>query len=390
MQKLFFSLCLLFISSVAFGQDIVSLKDGRRIHCRILNKDSVNLNIEIIKNERNLKTMIPIGNVKSISYSTEIDQYEGPSLYHYSGLSATIYFVRNSDVSTWRTNPKIFVNQYEIADLENPSHFQLNVKPGNDRLRAVAFDTSFMDLKVDSGRKYYVMCKLNPNSREAAPYFEMADSASTDYLINSGSLKVASLNPRTPELEAGTGRFGIIFGGGIGYDKLDMGVTSNNKDITLSPGGGLFLGCDAGYLFSRNFEIGLTGYYQRSSLTPEVENGSATFSRYVFLATPSVIIPINKDKESSRFKLGIGPGYYSGALMKIRAAKVTNGFDADIQYKPAYGIHASLLFETFFSETGSIALGLRSYWVTYKHKNPAVFSLDGSGLDFIFGIHFHM
>ena len=65
---------LLFISPIIIkSQDQILLKDGRRIDCKIIRSDTSFLYIEVIKNDKEIKTLIEKKDVRDISYNNQVN-----------------------------------------------------------------------------------------------------------------------------------------------------------------------------------------------------------------------------------------------------------------------------------------------------------------------------
>jgi len=111
--------------------------------------------------------------------------------------------------------------------------------------------------------------------------------------------------------------------------------------------------------------------------------------------TPALVIPI-KGGEILRFRLGVGPGFYSLGTMKIDASEI-NGQKFTFKYNTAAGFHGSFMFESNIMERGAMELGIRYSGIRYKlnenqsthtSSDDEILKPNGSGIDFIMGYNF--
>jgi len=180
-----------------------------------------------------------------------------------------------------------------------------------------------------------------------------------------------------------------LFIGG-GSTNVDVGKTTSGDTVSISGGGGAGAGITLGYGIAPQLDIDFTLGFERSQLSPPVDNATGSFSRSFFLATLLYRIPVG---ERFDIKVGAGAGFYKPGELDIDAAGVTNGFHDVIKYKNASGAHALVDFEIFLAQDISVTFGLKYYAVTYKESSATrngapgfvsggkVENLDGSGFD---------
>jgi Outer membrane protein beta-barrel domain len=180
-----------------------------------------------------------------------------------------------------------------------------------------------------------------------------------------------------------------LFAGG-GTTKVDIGETTAGDKVSISGGGGAGAGITLGYGIAPQIDIDFTLGYEKSQLTPAVENAKGSFSRTFYLATLLYRIPLGDRLD---LKVGGGGGIYKPGNLDIDATGITNGFHDVIKYKNATGAHVVVDFEMFFANEMSLAFGLKYYSVTYKESSATrngspgfmfgskVENFNGSGVD---------
>lgn len=184
---------------------------------------------------------------------------------------------------------------------------------------------------------------------------------------------------------------------GIGFDDVDLGVTTDGDTISLSGGGGVGFTLGLGYGLSSNIDLDLHLGSQASSLKPSVSNADGEFTRTMLLGT----LKYRKTLTSSNYlKFGAGLGIYTGGEWDVDASLVPGGAHNVIEYKDALGVHATFEYEHVNHRNIGLAVGLRLYIVEYSAETassngvsvPASFlmdevrNLDGSGMDLTMSI----
>jgi hypothetical protein len=212
------------------------------------------------------------------------------------------------------------------------------------------------------------------------------------YLAAAGVCMLLLGVPVTAHAMDTAGKFRVepaLFAGG-GLSKVDLGQTTRGDTVSISGGGGAGVGITLGYGIATPIDIDLTIGYERSQLSPVVDNATGSFSRSFYLATILYRIPLG---DRYNLKVGGGGGFYKPGKLDIDATGVTSGFHDVIEYKNASGAHAVVDFEIFADHELSVTFGLKYYSVTYKESSATrngapgfmfgskIENLDGSGID---------
>lgn len=204
--------------------------------------------------------------------------------------------------------------------------------------------------------------------------------------------------------EKGKLKLGIDITAGAGLNKITVGKTTDNEEITISGGGGVGVSALIGYLIVDELEADLGIGFQNNTLSKKVENAEGSFSKTILTFTPKYIIMLGN---SNQINIGAGVGYYIPGDMDIDASKVTNGFHEIVSYDPVVGFHVLAEYEGFFhafSHLLSWTAGVKYTNVSFKastftrngiNYNVSVLkddykTLNGSGVNFIGGIKIHL
>ncbi|MBN1159459.1 MAG: hypothetical protein JXA61_08770 [Bacteroidales bacterium] len=162
---------------------------------------------------------------------------------------------------------------------------------------------------------------------------------------------------------------GASFVAGFGTEKHNLFYTSEGDSVTLSPGGGGGLGIVFGFLLSPNIELDFNVAFESSSLSKNLKNADASFSRYFITSTLYYVFP-SKNMDYN-WKIGGGAGYYIPGSLKVEWSDMTNAADGDftMKYKGSFGFHAGGEFEMLFGPPGnwSLRLGLMFYYASYEY-----------------------
>ena len=169
--------------------------------------------------------------------------------------------------------------------------------------------------------------------------------------------------------EKGKLKLGIDVTAGSGLNKITVGKTTDNEDITISGGGGVGVSAIIGYLLFDELETDLGIGVQNNTLSKKVENAEGSFSKTILTITPKYLIIIGN---SNQINIGAGVGYYIPGDMDIDASKVTNGFHEVASYDPAVGFHVLAEYEGFFqafSHLFSWSAGIKYTSVSFEAKS---------------------
>lgn len=307
--------------------------------------------------------------------------------------TGTIYFFRLPVYSGSAAGMTIFSNGQPIVRLKNASYFKYPVTPGDYIFSFAMPSGATMNLRIEPGKEYFIKCYLDMGLWSGIPVFEPVEDEAGRTMIKDNRL--AELDAEQISVKPLNSRIGLQLSGGAGFDKFPWFLDQNGDEVNLSTGGGFGIGLEYGYRPGKNFDIEVGGMYLSGSLSEKLKNVSASFTRFVFTATPSFVIPLRNDQY--RIRLGAGPSIYTNPKMKVDAPEL--GYDQlEFRYKAAAGFHVQCLFETSFSERGAMSLGIRYTNASYRFIEqgssmlvpyPDVEKPSGAGIDFILGYCFH-
>ena len=306
---------------------------------------------------------------------------------------ATVVLYRPYHESGAYLKMKITANEEPVIGLANWSYYTFQTKAGEYSFVCSMQHESELKLTVEPGKTYYVRCAVG-YGWSGKPLLELVDPAIAATEIKNWELREQTYKPTS--LDRPKSRIGAVAGGGFGFESIALFIDEDNKDVTLSTGGGFSIGAKYGHEVSKYFDISCDFFYQRSTLSTRLENARASFDRMVFTLTPALIIPV-MNGDIYRFKLGAGVGYYRVGGMYIDATNV-GGEEITLNYDAAIGGHVSAVFENNATENFSTLVGLRYYNVNYTYirggstheTNVREFiSPRGAGVDLIVGLFFH-
>jgi hypothetical protein len=306
---------------------------------------------------------------------------------------SVIYFYRLPNFSGSAINIKISLNDIPVIRLRNNSFYKHEVTPGEYNISCKMPKSSGLKLYVEPGKTYYIKSYLNQGFWAAIPVLELVNDNTGIAAVEGSSLRKLAYKPLS--MVRPKSRLGVTIGGGAGFENIIMGTNDLNEDLKLSTGGGFAIGAEYGKEISNSFDLSINMFFQTSQLSPPVRNANASFNRFAITATPALIIPI-KSGDYFRFRLGAGPGFYGGSKMTISDSN-SGGKNFDLKYKSTIGYHGSLVFDSNFSDRGSVSIGIKYYNINYKYTSKGstgrssdtkVNSPNGSGIDFLLGYYF--
>jgi hypothetical protein len=197
-------------------------------------------------------------------------------------------------------------------------------------------------------------------------------------------------------------RISFVTIGGFGFDRIPVGVTDKGDEITISAGGGLGLGFEAGYTFNGLFELSAAYVYKVTDLSMVVENASGSFEHGYFMLTGKFIARI---KAKSSVNYGGGLGLLNAGSMDLDFSQVDGGERFVFKYNTTVGYHVLAEFQHRFTQKWSIIGGFTVYGGNYNHMKSFTYGSDsvpvdlapsdfqnlkGSGLDIYAKISFHL
>lgn len=203
-----------------------------------------------------------------------------------------------------------------------------------------------------------------------------------------------------------TGRFrlgGNFFVGGAVAKGTTIDKTPDGEDVTLSGAGQMGFSLRVGYGLSPPFDIDIAAGEQASELRPHSAfdyYSRGNFESKFVVAALKYKIPVS---DKSQLKIGGGLGYYYSGKTKLakRSSQLSEGYETNIKYKGTVGEYLTGEYESFAgSKDWSFVVGLIYYKVKYDVDSATwnnadipvsdlpdkLRSLDGSGVDVLFGI----
>lgn len=305
-------------------------------------------------------------------------------------IPAKIYFYRENNFQGSAVSYKIYSQDSLIVKLKNNSFFTYSIPAGNYTF-SVLNGGAPLQLNVENGKIYYINTFLRTGFWEGSIEMNLVDSISAYPKIHNGILRELNSNivfNRPPR------RFGLILGGGGGFDDAFSGIeTDKNKKVYIGFGGGFGIGAQYGIEMSKHFDLAFELAYRANSLSPHLDNGDMTFSRLNMSFTPSYIMPIDGG-ETMRMKFGAGLDYNVLNTLNIDCSDISGGFNDTWKYDNALGLHLATSFEMSF-DNWILYYGLKVNSVKYKFKSGNKYfpfsdndleHPNGAGLDLMIGL----
>ncbi len=192
---------------------------------------------------------------------------------------------------------------------------------------------------------------------------------------------------------------------GIGLENHTIGMTTDNKEITISGGGGYGGALILGYGLTNELDLSVGLGIQNSTLRPEVENAEGDFLRTTLFSTLKYRIPV---ASNGLLIFGMGSGYYSPDDLDLDMSKISGGGHNIYTYESSTGFHLTAEYEGFTSDKLSWIIGLKYYNVSYNLESAKldgisvpisilpneikdeVGELDGSGFDLIVSLNLYL
>ena len=221
-----------------------------------------------------------------------------------------------------------------------------------------------------------------------------SDSSSTNIFDTSGKFRIEA----------------AVFGG-FGFNSFEIGKTTENESVTISPGGGLGGKIGLGYCVSSLFNISAEFGAQSSDLSKTLKNAKGSFSRSFLAGLLRYKFPIT---DISSINIGAGAGYYMSGKLDLNASQIENGAHNIYKYKNTAGIIILCEYElflpglNFLNASYSLATSLKYANVNYKLNSVTsngvnvpislltsktkkdVEKLDGSGIDILISFIMHL
>lgn len=426
MKNLFVTFLLVIIANLLTAQDTIYFKNGDVLACKIQSENEEKVIFNFIVNGREIKSHSTKSRMAFIKYANGDvavfnDNQNQASIIKYKEKKDTIVNQNNVASDTTHTEViteteitgdtmayvrlyrvgyigrgfkiPIYMNNRPLVNLNPYSFYELALTPGEYTFCAKMGDSSFVKLTLEPGKKYYIRNYLQSGMWGAKPVMVLTDDKDEIKYINEANLAKQEEARFIPIYK--TSRFGIIFGGGSGFEEITMFIDDQGDEVTLSTGGGFVIGAEYGLELTPSFDISAQAFYQNSTLSQTLKNGDATFSRFGMSVTPALVFPI-KGTQYHKIRLGGGLGYYTSCTMEVDASDA-GGEDMTLKYSSVIGYHGQLVYESLVSDKASFSVGIKLYNIKYEYTtegsshiipDPEILDPNGSGIDFVLGYNF--
>ncbi|MFZ4455230.1 MAG: hypothetical protein ACOYOT_03325 [Bacteroidales bacterium] len=297
-----------------------------------------------------------------------------------------IVFYRESGMAGSAIDYKVFVND-TILKIRNGSFNELSCAPGDYIISLKNSPSAPIRINVEENKSYYLRFILYPGFWATIPELIVVDSISAKQSIKSH--KILNFNDHSIWTHP-KHQIGVNLEVGFGFENTTMAMTTDNKESTISAGGGIGIGVKYAYQFSKHFEGDFDLNYRYSELQPYLSNAKVSFSRTSASLTPFYVIPIG-DGYMMRLKIGAGPDYYFGPHLSVNTSQLIGGEKAELNYNNAFGYHVRSVFEMYFGKNWSLIYGLNWSNVKYDAEQRITSEFanrNGSAIDLMFGFYY--
>jgi hypothetical protein len=309
-------------------------------------------------------------------------------------IASKIVVFRESNLMMAALSFKVYINNEMVSKIRNNTYYEYYCGPGEYEVYLRENPNNHLKINVEEGKTYYIKVGIVSNFWRTIPEMMPVEEKWAEIAVS--RMGMHKLEKSDVPLIRPKNRIGLNFNFGGGFQQIPMLTTTNGDDSKISFGGGLSLGLQYGYEFSKYFDIAADLNYQYNSLTPSVNNASVFFGRGHLAITPSLIIPIDGGY-SMRLKLGGGINYNFSPEMEIKCDQISGGFNDTWKYKNAPGLHLSFIYEMNYTERFTAIIGLKYSYVKYEFnssKNQRTPGIDferpdGQALDMVCGIYYH-
>ena len=328
--------------------------------------------------------------------------------------SKIFVFRQNRDLATYK-GFRIFVNNIPVKHLGNGKCFTYVTKPGLMVVSTVdetgrkseltvnlhRGETVYIEGQVFERDTTYLVHGRKEQSHSSFQLIEVTLNEAETFL-NDNQHSKKSIIHMEDLIIARTNYFHVDLHLGmmIGFKQIPMFTTTNQQTVSLSPGGGSGGKIGLGYTFNRNFDITGSVEVGISTLNMPLNNASATFTRGIFEATFRYLCIL---KYGNRIQFGGGLTRCEAAELYVDGSRLANGARNIYKYNNTNGFHIIAGWK-YLMQRWSINIDIKytnlqyelkgatsngynvpvSYW-----KSTGVDKLDGSGLEFIFGLGYH-
>jgi len=285
----------------------------------------------------------------------------------------------------------IFVDKKPIVILPVNTYLTKDFDEGTYTLSVMGLEKGKLQVDLIEDEHKYFLLSIKPGFFTVNYSLIPVDSVYAKSAIKTKGIRKILESEALPDRQKS--RFGINFGAGIGLKNIDMLVSTDGDDSSISFGGGLQLGAEYGVELNSLLDIGIQANYMLASLAPPLKNAEIDFSRFHLAFRPSLIIPFEGGFKS-RLKLGPGLDYYFSATMSLETNKIDGGFNGDWNYSNSLGWHIALIYEYTINRSFMYTFGLRYSGTKYAYENSNSFHVplhndllngNGNSIDFMMG-----
>ena len=154
--------------------------------------------------------------------------------------TATVYLYRRPFFYGTGTQMKILINNDPVVRLKSRSVYRHEVNAGEVIISCKMFHLAQIMFNARPGGTYYVECMLTPGFWSGIPIVELRSDEVGRSVVMGGSLRVLDYKPIPTKVRRfHAGPYAIA---GAGFERIEIGQTTDNKEITISTGGGMGLG----------------------------------------------------------------------------------------------------------------------------------------------------
>lgn len=285
----------------------------------------------------------------------------------------------------------IFVDKKPIVILPVNTYLTKDFDEGTYTLSVMGLEKGKLQVDLIEDEHKYFLLSIKPGFFTVNYSLIPVDSVYAKSAIKTKGIRKILESEALPDRQKS--RFGINLGAGIGLKNIDMLMSTEGDDSSISFGGGLQIGAEYGTELSTKVDLAIQANYMMASLAPPLKNADIDFSRFHLAFRPSLIIPFYGGFKS-RLKIGPGLDYYFAATMSLETNKIDGGFNGDWNYSNNLGWHLALIYEYNINRNFMYTFGLRYSVAKYTYENSTSNNIpihndlingNGNSIDFMMG-----
>ena len=276
---------------------------------------------------------------------------------------ATIVLFRENFYMGKSFSYPIQVNGQNIVKIKNGTYYFYNVAPGTYEISAKTEIESHVSVSLNAGDSCFVRCSVLPGFWIGRPELIVVEkSYGANRLKDPIMVNISDVIYKDYRSNL---VFGVLIGGGGGFEKFDAFTTTGGDNVTLSTGGGFLIGGLCTFPINKNFEVSMDLSYSMSTLSQNLKNAYGDFTRGVSKVTFWGVLPLKGDYLKLRLGGGFG-GYFAGKM--VLDGTDLDGHKYEFKYKPAVGFNGSTEVLYVFDKY-NVSFGLLFNSVHYKIKS---------------------